>query len=109
MQILDGHDLYREMFLIAPVQSIELASVVFRRSRKCVLRIGQVSAGDLIINDSGDVGKVLSAFQQSIDVELLLEVDFYPPINGDIRRRATNISRRRYFQSIVDYRCPHLV
>ena len=105
VQILDGHDLYNEAFLAGPVKSIELASVVFRRSRKCVLRIGQVSAGDLIINDSGDVAKVLSVFQQSIgDVELLLEVDVYPSINGDIRCRATDRSCRRFFRSssIID-------
>ena len=81
-----------------------LASVVFRRSRKCVLRIGEVSAGDLIINDSGDVAKVLSVFQQSLDVELLLEVDFYPSINGDIRCRATDNSHSGFFKasSIID-------
>ena len=104
VQLLDGHDLYTEAFLVAPVQSIELASVVFRRSRKCVLRIGEVSAGDLIINDSGDVAKVLSVFQQSIDVELFLEVDVYPSINGNPRCRATDRSHRSFFQasSIID-------
>ena len=104
MQILDGHDLYKEAFLVAPVQSIELASVVFRRSRKCVLRIGEVNAGDLIINDSGDVAKVLSVFQQSLDDELVLEVDVYPAINGDTRCRATDRSHRRFFKasSIID-------
>ena len=104
VQIKEGHDLFTETFLVAPVQSIELASVVFRRSRKCVLRIGEVSAGDLIINDSGDVAKVLSVFQQSIDVELFLEVDVYPSVNGDPRCRATDRSHRRFFKasSIID-------
>ena len=104
VQILDGHDLYKEAFLVAPVTSIELASVVFRRSRKCVLRIGLVSAGDLIINDEGDVAKVLSVFQQSIEDELLLEVDVYPSINGDTRCRARDRSHRRFFKasSIID-------
>ena len=104
VQILDGHDLYNEAFLVAPVTSIELASVVFRRSRKCVLRIGLVSAGDLIINDEGDVAKVLSVFQQSIEDELLLEVDVYPSINGDTRCRATDKNHRRFFKasSIID-------
>ena len=72
VQILDGHDLYKEAFLVAPVTSIELATVVFRRSSKCALRIGLVSAGDLIINASGDVAKVVSVFQQSIGDELVL-------------------------------------
>ena len=104
VQILDGHDLYKGAFLVAPVTSIELASVVFRRSRKCVLRIGLVSAGDLIINDSADVAKVLSVFQQSIEVELLLEVDVYPSINGDTRCRATYRSHRRVLNAstIID-------
>ena len=69
-------------------QPIELGSGVFRRSRKCVMRIGQVSAGDVIINDSGDVAKVLSIFQPSIDAELIFEVEAYPMINGDLRSRA---------------------
>ena len=104
VQILDGHDLYKGAFLVAPVKSIELASVVFRRSRKCVLRIGLFSAGDLIINDDGDVAKVLSVFQQCIDDEVLLEVDVYPSINGDTRCRATDRSHRRVFKasSMID-------
>ena len=96
--------MYKEAFLVAPVQSIELASVVFRRSRKCVLRIGQVSAGDLIINDSGDVAKVLSIFQPSIDAELIFEVEAYPMINGDIRSRAMDRGHKQFMLalSIID-------
>ena len=104
VQLQDGHDLYKAEFLVAPVHSMELGSVVFRRSRRCVMRIGEVSAGDMIINDSGDVAKVLSIFQPSIDAQLIFEVEAYPMINGDIRSRAMDRGHKQFLPacSIID-------
>lgn len=103
-QIMDGHDLYAEKFLICP-RDIQVNGTTFRRSGRCVMHVGQVGRGDLVINNVGDVGKVISVWQ-TVDERnhIFFEVDAYPCINNDVRIRATTRAYRDVFgsDSIID-------
>ena len=97
-QITDGHDLYSATFLICPFDVI-LGGIAFRRARSGCVRIGHVSAGDLVITTDGRVGKILSLWQRVADEHTFLEVDSYPSINNDTRFRATTRATKDFFES----------
>ena len=102
-QVLDGHDLYSEEFLILP-HDVTLEGRAFQRARKFVMKTGHVEGGDLVMTDSGLVGKVISLWKPMPTGRILLEVDVYPCINNDIRSRSTDRSSHGFFcsESIVD-------
>ena len=58
----------------------------------------------MVINESGDVAKVISIWQKVSEDGLILEVEAYPCINDDLKYRATQRSRADFFksESIVD-------
>ena len=96
-QITDGHDLYSATFLICPFDVI-LGGIAFRRARSGCVRIGHVSAGDLVITTDGRVGKILSLWQRVADEHTFLEVDSYPSINNDTRFRATTRATKDFLR-----------
>ena len=102
-QVLSGHDLYDAEFLISP-KAVVLSSIGFRVANRCVIRVGMVAAGDLVITNTGDVGKIVKVFQRVSDDLVLLEVDAYPSINGDTACRSTSRQYHDFFESksIVD-------
>ena len=103
-QIIDGHDLYSAVFLVHPRTHVQLGGFNFFRSRSGIMRIGQVSAGDLVIDDVGGVGKVISFWQRENDHRLTIEIDAYPCVNNDISIRATLRSHRDFVtsESLID-------
>ena len=102
-QVLDGHDVYAEEFLISPA-AVTLSTIAFRAANRCVTRIGLIAAGDLVINSAGDVGMVIKVFQRVCDDLILLEVDAFPTIGGDVSRRSADRKYRDFFESksIID-------
>ena len=102
-QILEGHDLYTKEFRVNP-RDVTLGTIQFRRARTCVIKTGLVANGDMVINESGDVAKVISIWQKVSEDGLILEVEAYPCINDDLKYRATQRSRVDFFksESIVD-------
>ena len=58
----------------------------------------------MVINESGDVAKVISIWQKVSEDGWILEVEAYPCINDDLKYRATQRSRADFFksESIVD-------
>ena len=102
-QILDGHDVYTEEFLICP-KEVTLSFIAFRAANRCVTRVGIISAGDLIINAVGDVGKVVKVFQRVCDDLIFLEVDAYPCVDGQVSCRSIDRQYRDFFvsKSIID-------
>lgn len=102
-QVLDGHDLYLEEFLICPKQVV-LDTIQFRVANRCVTRVGMICAGDLVINDIGGVGKVVKVFQRISDNLIFLEIDAYPCLPGKMNYLATSQQHRDFFasKSIID-------
>ena len=97
-QILEGHDLYKEEFLIAP-KTVTLSAVPFRVATRCVTRVGLIANGDLVIDKTGDVGMVVRVFQRVSDSLIFLEVDAYPCVGGNISCRATDRAYKDFFVS----------
>ena len=102
-QVISGHDLYSEAFLIMP-HECHISGIDFRRSRTACTRIGHVAAGDLVINVRGRVGCVISCWQRTSDNLIVLEVDIYPCLNNDIRFASKAQAVRGFFEhlDIVD-------
>ena len=102
-QVLSGHDLYKDAFLVMP-HDCELAGIAFRRSRAACIRIGHVACGDLVVNVRGRVGCVVSCWQRVSDELIVLEADVYPVLNNDIRFVSKSQSFRGFFvaKDLVD-------
>ena len=102
-QIIDGHDLYTDAFLLLP-HDCNMNGMHFRTSRAACLRVGHVAVGDLVIRSDGLVGCVVKFWQRASDNHIALEVDAYPCVNNDIRYVSTAQSTRDFFDhhSIVD-------
>ena len=94
-QIIMGHDLYADSFLILP-RDVNYHGLALRRARAGVLRIGHVERGDVIIMQNGNVGKVVSLWQAVYENRIFLEIDLYPNIHNDDRFRATARESRSY-------------
>ena len=86
-QVITGHDLYKEAFLLTP-HDFKIGGRDFRRSRDACIRIGHVVVGDLVVNVHGLVGRIVSCLQTP-DNLIVLEVDAYPCLNDDIRFVST--------------------
>ena len=102
-QVLAGHDVYTAEFLISP-KDVTRSSITLRAANRCVTRIGLIAAGDLVINNAGDVARVVKVFQRVCDDLIFLEVDACPCIDGDISCRPASREYRDFFvsKSIID-------
>ena len=98
-QVLSGHDLYKDAFLIMP-HEVEVSGIDFRRSRSACCRIGHVSARDLVMNVHGRVGRVVSCWQRISDELIVLEVDAYPCLNNDISVVSSAQAVRGFFEQV---------
>ena len=102
-QILSGHDVYTAEFLICP-KDIFLSGVAFRAAKRYVGRVGEICAGDLVIDHRAHVGKVVQVLQRVSDGLVFLEVDAYPCIEGETTLRDTDKRYLDFFESaaIID-------
>jgi hypothetical protein len=103
-QIKNGHDLYRESFLVFP-QELLICGIGFLTSRKACIRIGHVQVGDVVVNIDGVVGCVVKFWQQcGGDDRIVVQVDVYPCLNNDIRYASKAQSYRSFMEdrTIVD-------
>ena len=102
-QVLSGHDIYTEEFLICP-KNTTLSAIAFRVARRYIGRVGEISAGDLVIDNRAHVGKVVGIYQRVSDGLVFLKVDAYPCIGGDVAWRATDRQYPDFFEStaIID-------
>jgi hypothetical protein len=102
-QVISGHDLYSETFLIMP-HDCEIGGLDFRRSRAACCRIGHVAVGDLVVNVHGCVGCIVCCWQKASDNLIVLEVDAYPCLNDDVRFVSKAQASKSFFElrEIVD-------
>ena len=93
-QAQDGGDLYRTHFLIHG-QGTSLAGQAFHQSRSAMLKIGHISAGDLVIDTNGVVGKLIKCWQKVDSPEIILELDTYRCVNNDAKIHSMTQRRPR--------------
>ena len=95
-QVIGGHDLYKDAFLVMP-HDCTIHGIVFRRSRSACIRIGHIAVGDIVVNVSGRVGCIVGCWQRVSDELIVLEVDVYPVLNDDMRFVSKSQSFRGFF------------
>ena len=102
-QVVDGGDVYRAKFLLNE-KAVALGDNRFQKAREAILDIGDVSAGDLVIDMDGVVGKVVSFWKKQDHPAVFVVLDAYRCVNSDIKIQATDGSTRRFVDSdtIVD-------
>jgi hypothetical protein len=96
-QIINGHDLYTEAFLVAP-RDCNIGGIDFRKSRAACTRIGHVAAKDLVVTVRGRVGCVVSFWQRVSDDNIVVEVDAYPCLDNDMRFASKAQATRCFFE-----------
>ena len=102
-QVIDGHDLYKAVWQVRP-SSVDIGGRVFLRSRSAVLMIGMTSAGDVVMTETGIVGRIVNFWQAAGEETLYAAITAYECINNDTRFRSTERSQQLVCDSgtIVD-------
>ena len=99
-QLSSGIDLFTERFLIN-ARDVTIDGPPFRRSRHAVVRIGEISCGDLVMARGGDVGKVLNNWQTipSLNDEVIVEIETYASIDRQVTIQSMSRNKRVFVDS----------
>ena len=89
--------MYRRQFLVSP-KPCPINGVLYHRSAKVVLELGEAKNDDVVALRNGAVAKIISFWQRPGDEDIVAELDVLECINNDVRLR----SLERYTRSFVN-------